>query len=661
MKQFFPGAVTGGAARSLGTRVVTFKVQNGKLYVFDVDDRKKTSDTFDPQVVVEAYPIIDLGSFSSMSGASDYVLFDPGAGLNRFNAVSDVNGSSNDNFKIELLFNQRFRKIGDGVTYEQVFTGYSEIFGSAPQSDIDGNALRGQGTMGVALRRYQEGPGFTTRPYPEKPYYFPSDVRIVPNTGDETVDPIKWNIYRGMKPIKWTISYHAKETQDLPQYKDYDVLGALKHGVEDWNAVFGFPVFEAEVGAPDDSYADDDKNYVLWDTDPSYGAAFANWRTNPNTGEIRGASVYMNMIWLSGADEAFEDDPPATPTGRVPFNPLKLKTKARPKTAFLTWYGMPNSTTCTLWAPQYQDGMDQDTPAGDPGTAAATAPLTKKQKVFNYLKNTLLHEVGHNLGLRHNFKGSLAAPLTNSIMDYTVTDTDTRNPGVGAYDIQAIKYLYGLSEDKPTLPFCTDENTVTDPTCNRFDTGADPFKDFFAPAYDQVVSDYVTGANDNPPNNTLNRVLQFVRAGSDSATKVAAFNRAIAGARVLGAGETRAAGAHADRVDDLAHRVLQRLFLDAVNLRGDITMDPTMDAALSAPVLVELRGNLMNADGIRSYATRRLVVDILKKLQTADALSILKDAQADLQAKRATLTGADANQADDLLARIAKATSPYFN
>ena len=35
LTQYFPGAVGYGAARSMGTRVVTFRVQNGKLIVFD--------------------------------------------------------------------------------------------------------------------------------------------------------------------------------------------------------------------------------------------------------------------------------------------------------------------------------------------------------------------------------------------------------------------------------------------------------------------------------------------------------------------------------------------------------------------------------------------------------------------------------------------------
>ncbi|MET0591190.1 MAG: hypothetical protein ABW133_00720, partial [Polyangiaceae bacterium] len=56
--QYYPGGVAAGAAMSLGTRVVSFRVQNGKLFLFDVDDRKKVSGTFDPQVVVDAYPIV---------------------------------------------------------------------------------------------------------------------------------------------------------------------------------------------------------------------------------------------------------------------------------------------------------------------------------------------------------------------------------------------------------------------------------------------------------------------------------------------------------------------------------------------------------------------------------------------------------------------------
>ena len=42
--------------------------------------------------------------------------------------------------------------------------------------------------------------------------------------------------------------------------------------------------------------------------DPTYGAAFANWRINPNNGEVRGASVYFSSLWARIANSIFTDD-----------------------------------------------------------------------------------------------------------------------------------------------------------------------------------------------------------------------------------------------------------------------------------------------------------------------------------------------------------------
>src|SRR6266542_1494552 len=89
MKQNFPGRPASIAALSLGIKVVTFRVQNGKLFVFDAGDGKANSDTFDPTLVVEAYPIVDNDTpFQETAGSDQYVLFDPAAGLNRLDRKS---------------------------------------------------------------------------------------------------------------------------------------------------------------------------------------------------------------------------------------------------------------------------------------------------------------------------------------------------------------------------------------------------------------------------------------------------------------------------------------------------------------------------------------------------------------------------------------------
>lgn len=70
------------------------------------------------------------------------------------------------------------------------------------------------------------------------------------------------------------------------------------------------------------------------------------------------------------------------------------------------------------------------------------------------LVSTLIHEIGHNLGLGHNFAGSSDGPNfaknsdgsiaypSSSVMDYPARDFDLFDRA-GPYDVAAIRYLYG--------------------------------------------------------------------------------------------------------------------------------------------------------------------------------------------------------------------------
>ncbi|MFN2548848.1 MAG: zinc-dependent metalloprotease, partial [Myxococcales bacterium] len=451
LTQYFPGAVGYGAARSMGTRVVTFKVQNGKLIVFDAANGKKDSNKFDPSLIVDAYPIVD--GVLTGANAQNYVVFDPSAGMNQFGALSDAfaQGSQPIKFNIDLSYLQRFRKITDGVTFEQVFTGYTDA--GDPNSWLGGenNAFRGSGTLGIALRKYGEGAGFTAAPIYDSPYFFMGDLQLVPNSGQLTANSIKWNFKKGMKPIKWLISDKVLNAQNDANYKMYDVVGALKAGIENWNAVFGFKVFEAAVATANDSYGDDDTNYVIWDEDPSFGAAFANWRNNPNTGEIRGASVYMNSLWLIDGDAYF--NPNHQTNVRPDGVPQMLAATEHKPVPTLTWLGMQEKPLCLMFAPSQR-------PADDfvAGLVASNPTLSPKQKVEAFLTHVLLHEIGHTLGLRHNFMGS-ALPPSSSVMDYLDNDTSVLVTRPGSYDVDAIKLLYGMTQSLPPEPFCTDEDT----------------------------------------------------------------------------------------------------------------------------------------------------------------------------------------------------------
>ncbi len=133
------------------------------------------------------------------------------------------------------------------------------------------------------------------------------------------------------------------------------------------------------------------------------------------------------------------------------------------------------------------------------------------------IRETVMHEVGHTLGLRHNFKASTMLKnkdlhntaitrkqgLTGSVMDYNpvnlapkgVKQGDYFSTVLGPYDYWAIEYGYkplsggtdaevkALGEiakraPTPGLDFGTDEDLFSspDPLINQWDLGNDPMK-----------------------------------------------------------------------------------------------------------------------------------------------------------------------------------------
>ena len=126
------------------------------------------------------------------------------------------------------------------------------------------------------------------------------------------------------------------------------------------------------------------------------------------------------------------------------------------------------------------------------------------------LADLVSHEVGHTLGLRHNFKASSLytvaemnsedmkgkKPFAGSVMDYLPTNFKVENGeiqgdyamiGIGPYDMWAIEYGYTFDEKslpkilsrvaEPELAFCSDEDTVgPDPLARRYDFSKDPLE-----------------------------------------------------------------------------------------------------------------------------------------------------------------------------------------
>jgi hypothetical protein len=630
--------------RSLGSRVVSFKVQNGKLFVFDVADGKAWSDTLDPSLVIESYPVItNNAGFNAVSGAGNYVLFDPAEGRNRFSFVSDDFARSEQvRFQVDLNYLQRFRVLSDGVSYEQVFTGYSEqVVGASASID---QPFRGSGTLAMSLRRYSESSGFVARELPagERRYFGTDAWQYVKNEPRIKFQALKWNITPTMQPIQWRISKELAAVQADPSMAGVDLAGAIQRGVEGWNSVFGFKALEVVPADPNDYPGDDDKNFIVIDRNPGAGLAFADMRQNPNTGEIRGASVYFSSAFLEQAlqraSQAGLDA--GSGTGMVLGAAPSLVTVA-PRA--LSWDSMAGDSVCALKLKRV------DTALLPPG-------MTRAGLVEAVVTEAILHEIGHTLGLRHNFKGSLA---NVSVMDYLDTDDAARSQVPGAYDVSALRYLYGLDPAAPEQAFCSDEETTTDAMCSRFDFGADPLAAGTGPAYTAAVRGLMSGTH-SLQYETLFGVTRFVRAPTTEAQRLQAFNLLIADVEPPLRPEIAALSAQAPAMADLiATSVLRNLFLDTASSRDPIGVNPSLyDLTFRTRVAAVAKAILV--DSTRDFSSRRTMVDVLKVMQTYEGLMALTEARAAIVLERAGYNSLGQAVVDDLLRRIDVACSPYL-
>jgi hypothetical protein len=87
--------------------------------------------------------------------------------------------------------------------------------------------------------------------------------------------------------------------------------------LESWNEAFGFEAQHAELATPDQSAGDDDLNYYIFDERGLLFSSRSDVRTNPNTGEIRGAAAKMTAGTLTWAVFIFGGPFGATPEGFV--------------------------------------------------------------------------------------------------------------------------------------------------------------------------------------------------------------------------------------------------------------------------------------------------------------------------------------------------------
>jgi hypothetical protein len=330
----------------------------------------------------------------------------------------------------------------------------------------------------------------------------------------------RWDLQKAdssaeLSPPKKPIIFWLEKTVPFKYRK------AIRDGILEWNKAYekvGFANAIEVRQQPDNADWDPEDiryNTFRWITSNA-GFAMGPSRVNPTNGQILDADIIFDADFVDFWKEQYETFT-AQNVAALTGGPLDLESYREWKR--LNPHHLIHGRNCRC---ELHQNFSRELAFGATWLMAQSQPnantagATMDRLIEEGLKEVVMHEVGHTLGLRHNFKASSLLTLkelhntdktgsvgiTASVMDYAPINLAPKgvkqghfySQTIGPYDMWAIEYGYkplsgstdgdlkelqkiGARSGEPGHAFATDNDTRgvdSDPLTNRFDLSDDP-------------------------------------------------------------------------------------------------------------------------------------------------------------------------------------------
>lgn len=440
------------------SRVVSFILRDEKVYLLDVTKNNVVGSGNIPQNLL-------IAEFTVLKDTGNQVVIDFNEGMKQIITIGDMFGSDDPGFS--------------GADYKLATADVSHSY--LDEVTLKDNALfiRQVAQVAVTTEKGTQAQPVEVR-YQIKPYlpdstfvpvktpgfdkvgYFEANPLLLKD-GSTRVYAMKWN---EKKTIRFAVSANTPA-----KYRQL-----VKDSLLYWNKILGENAIEVTqledvtITAPHF-----DTNIVQWVDWDAAGYAFADAHVDPRSGEVTSAQIFF---------------PSAFTEANVPKR-IRLTEGSGPQ------IGLKGFKSARLCARDLLKDLEnkEEVPA---------TPEAMDKAMRDYVYEVIAHELGHVLGLRHNFAGNLAANYdfkdrkaliqsyyknmkspegivnSSSVMEYSRFEESSwngdqfQNGGKAlAYDQMAMEYLY-FNKAVPATNrplFCTDSHIAVYADCNMSDAG----------------------------------------------------------------------------------------------------------------------------------------------------------------------------------------------